>query len=212
MVAYNIVKLDGGHAFGKEERAAAQSGRGMAHVTLLDQYGLATADLSAFNVLAVTDFVDQEYLFRHKQIIEDFLNQGRVVVAATHIFRPWLPGAGLFMPKKIKKHADYFVEPPHGDTFYRGIDMAELVYRKGVAGFYARGFHPVVNRDSEVVLRFADGTPVVFIDRSATKGTVVAGACRDFLSYGTGENSTRLLVPQFLQWLDGEIQRLQRRA
>lgn len=208
MSEYKIVKLDGGHAFSLEGRAMNASNEPMDHVTLLDQYEISTADLSDFNVLVVTDFIDQEHLYEQKQVIEDFLNEGKIVVACTHIFRPWLPGVGLFMPKEIRKHSDYLMEPVSEHTFYRGVDMMELAYRKGVSGFYARGSHAVVNKDSEVMLQFTDGTPIVFIDRSASKGTVVAASSRDLLTYATGENTTQLITPQFLAWLNEELLRL----
>lgn len=208
MAEYKIVKLDGGHAFSLEGRAMNVSNEPMDHVTFIDQYEIGKADLSDFNVLVVTDFIDQEYLYEQKEVIEQFLNEGKIVVSCAHLFRPWLPGAGLFMPQKITKHSDYFMEPAHDNTFYRNVDMQELTYRKGVSGFYARGSHPIVNKESEVVLRFTDGTPIAFIDRTATKGTVVASAARDFLTYATGENSTQLIAPQFLAWLDEELLRL----
>lgn len=209
MSKYKIVKLDGGHAFSLEGRAMNVSNEPMDHVTFIDQYEIQTADLSDFNVLVVTDFIDQEHLYKHKEVIESFLNDGKIVVVNTHMFRPWIPGVGLFMPKEIRKHSDYVMEAAHNNTFYRGVDMQELTYRKGVSGFYARGSHPVVNKNAEIVLQFTDGTPIVFIDRDSTKGTVVAGACRDFFTYATGQNSTQLIAPQFLAFLDEELTRLQ---
>lgn len=208
MSEYKIVKLDGGHAFSLEGRAMNVSNEPMDHVTFIDQYEIQTADLSAFNVLVVTDFIDQEHLYKHKEVIENFLNDGKIVVVNTHMFRPWVPGVGLFMPKEIRKHSDYVMEATTADSFYKGVDMQELTYRKGVSGFYARGSHPVVNKKAEIVLQFTDGTPIVFIDRDSTRGTVVAGACRDFLTYATGDNSTQLIAPQFLAFLDEELARL----
>lgn len=208
MPEIKIIKLDGGHAFGKEGRAMAASNEPMDHVTNLDQYELATTDLSPFNVLVVTDFIDQEYLFEHKAVIEQFLNEGKIVVACTHIFRPWLPGVNLFMPKMIYKHSDYEMQVVKKDSFFRGVDMKELAYRKGVSGFYSRGYHPLTNKNAEVVLAFLDGTPITTIDRSTTNGTIVAHSARDLLSYATGENSTQLIAKQFMEWLGEELELL----
>ena len=208
MLEIKIVKLDGGHAFGKEGRAMAASNEPMDHVTNLDQYELATADLSLFNVLVITDFIDQEYLLEHKNIIEEFLGEGKIVVACTHIFRPWLPGTNLFMPKNIYKHSDYEMQVVKADSFFRGVDMNELAYRKGVSGFYSRGYHPLTNKDVEVLLSFLDGTPITYIDRSTTNGTIVAHSARDLLTYATGENTTQLISKQFMEWLGEELEYL----
>jgi len=208
MTTIKIVKLDGGHAFGLEGRAMATSNEPMENVTNLDQYELATADLSPYNVLVVTDFIDQEYLFEQKHVIENFLNEGKIVVACTHIFRPWLPGVNLFMPKTINKHSDYEMQVVKEDSFFKGVDMNELAYRKGVSGFYCRGYHPLTNKEGEVILSFLDGTPITTIDRTTTKGTIVAHSARDLLSYKTGENTTQLIAKQFMTWLEEELEML----
>ena len=208
MPEIKIIKLDGGHAFGQEGRAMAASNESMEHVTNLDQYQLATTDLTPYNVLVVTDFIDQEYLFENKEIIQAFLDAGKIVVACTHMFRPWLPGSNLFMPKPIHKYSDYEMQVVKEDSFFRGVDMKELAYRKGVSGFYSRGYHPLTNKEAEVVLAFLDGTPITYIDRSTTKGTIVAHSARDLLTYATGDNSTQLISKQFMEWLGEELENL----
>lgn len=208
MTDIKILKLDGGHAFGISGRAMADVNEPMDHVMNLDQYELENADLSAFHVLVITDFIDQEYLLEKKDIIEQFLNEGKIVVACTHIFRPWLPGVNLFMPKMIRNHSDYEMQVVKEGSFFHGVDMKELAYRKGVSGFYSRGYHPLTNKDAEVLLAFLDGTPITYIDRTTTKGTIVAHSARDLLTYSTGENSTQLIAKQFMEWLVEEVERL----
>ena len=107
MPTLNIVKLDGGNAFGEAGRAMAPSNIPSEHMTIMDQYKLSDETLSPYNVLIVTDFIDQEFLYEQKNVILNFLNAGKIVVACTHIFRRWLPGTHLFMPKMIYKHTDY---------------------------------------------------------------------------------------------------------
>ena len=208
MEAIKILKLDGGHAFGISGRAMADVSQPMDQVTILDQYEMHKTNLSPFHVLIITDFIDQEYLLEHKEVIEHFLNEGKIVVACTHVFRPWLPGVNPFMPKMLKSHSDYEMQVMKEDSFFRGVDMNELAYRKGVSGFYSRGYHPLMNKEAEVLLAFLDGTPITYIDRTTTKGTIVAHSARDLLTYSTGENSTRLIAKQFMDWLSEEVEQL----
>ena len=210
MSKLHILKLDGGHAFGLEGRAMVDSNDAM-HITNLDQYELGTTDFSPYDVLVITDFIDQEYLYENRGIIQQFLNSGKIVVACTHIFRSWLPGVNLFMPKRITKFSDYEMEIKKADSVFRGVDMQELAYRKGVSGFYARGYHPVTNPEVEVWLAFKTGEPITYVDRTSTKGTIIASSARDLLSYETGQNTTQLIAPQTLEWLEDEIKRLEER-
>lgn len=208
MTNFNIVKLDAGHAFGLDGRAMASANTPMSNVNALDQYELSNESLLPYNVLIITDFIDQEFLLEKKDVIENFLNDGKIVMACTHVFRPWLPGVNPFMPKIIYKHSDYEMQIVKEDSVFRGVDMQELAYRKGVSGFYARGYHPLTTKDAEVWLAFLDGTPISYVDRTSTNGTIVAHAGRDFLTYATGENTTQLISPQTFQWLDEELNRL----
>ena len=209
MPTLNIVKLDGGNAFGEAGRAMAPSNIPSEHMTIMDQYKLSDETLSQYNVLIVTDFIDQEFLYEQKNVILNFLNAGKIVVASTHIFRAWLPNVNLFMPKEIRKHADYEMVATATPGFFAGVDMQELAYRRGVSGFYARGFHPVPPADAEVMLTFLDGTPITYVDRSSTAGTIVAHSARDLTSYATGENTTKLIASQFKSWLVDELTRLE---
>lgn len=209
MSQLKILKLDAGHAFNQDTRLMAPVNIKHPNITNVDQYELEHINLDEFNVIAITDFIDQEYLYEQKQLIEDFLNEGKIVIACTHIFRRWLPGTHLFMPKMIYKHTDYEMHIVSEDSFFKGVDMNELAYRKGVSGFYARGYHPVTNPNVDVLLAFNDGTPITYIDRITTKGTIVAHSARDLLSYSTGDNTTQLIKTQFMQWLQEEVERLE---
>lgn len=203
-----IVKLDGGNAFGESGRAMAPSNTPSEHISIMDQYDLTAETLAPYNVLIVTDFIDQEYLYEQKDVILNFLNEGKIVVASTHVFRTWLPNVNPFMPKEIRKYSDYEMKTTDTPEFFAGVDMKELAYRKGVSGFYSRGFHPVPPKDAQIVLTFLDGTPITYIDRTSTKGTIVAHSARDLTSYATGNNTTKLIASQFKTWLADEIARL----
>lgn len=209
MANLNIVKLDGGNAFGEAGRAMAPSNIPSEHISIIDQYELTAETLKPFNVLIVTDFIDQEYLYEQKDAILQFLNEGKIVVACTHVFRPWLPNVNPFMPKEIRKHSDYEMKTTNTPEFFDGVNMNELAYRKGVSGFYARGYHPAPPYDAQILLTFLDGTPITYVDRTSTKGTIVAHSARDLTSYATGENTTKLIASQFKKWLTNELNRFE---
>ncbi len=195
-----ILELCPNHAFGyKTELSSGQH-------TKLMEYEFANTELDAYNVLIITDFADQEYLYKHREKIERFLNsEGKIVVFCGHLFRAWLPGCMPMMPKKIRGHQDYLVEVPENSPIFKGVKVEEMVYTKGVAGFFARGFY-MPPKHAEVCLTFTDGKVITYIDRETTKGTVMVHAGRNLLGYDQRKNTLNLITSQFIELLKKETE------
>ncbi|QFK72155.1 phosphate starvation-inducible protein PhoH [Pradoshia sp. D12] len=195
-----ILELCPNHAFGyKTELSSGQH-------TKLMEYEFANIELAPYKVLVITDFADQEYLYKHKEKIEQFLNEGKIVVFCGHLFREWLPGCTPMMPKKIRGHQDYLVEVPEDSPIFKGVKVEDMVYTKGVAGFFARGFY-LPPKHAEICLTFTDGKAITYIDRETTNGTVIVHAGRSLLGYGQRKNTTNQITPHFIEVLKKEIVR-----
>lgn len=205
MTALKILKLDPGHAFSRDGRAMSADNRPNDYISVLDQYEFEHVDMSSYNVLLITDFIDQEYLYAQRDKIACFLNAGNIVISCAHIFRPWLPGVNLFMPKEIRSYKDYSVITEASSAIFGGVKQEELTVRKGVAGFFARGYHPVHRDDVEVHIRFTDGTPITYVDRTTTNGTIFVHTSRDIFTYKTGDNTSQLVAPRMYEWLKQEL-------
>src|SRR6185436_13465582 len=72
-----------------------------------DVYDLPGIDLDRYRGLIVVSGCDQEVLLEHADLIWRFLSEGKALVFSGHLFRPWLPGAGMFKPKTISSFHDY---------------------------------------------------------------------------------------------------------
>src|SRR5688572_9091428 len=59
----------------------------------IDIYLFPGADLHQYTGLIISPRVDQELLYRERDKIRAFLDDGKVVVFSGELFRPWLPGA-----------------------------------------------------------------------------------------------------------------------
>lgn len=194
-----ILEVSASHAFGVSDTEKMDS-----YISVIDEYMLESTDLSGYNVLMITYFVDQEYLYKHKHIIEDFLSKGNVVVFCGHLFRQWLPGCSLFMPKKINNYKDYLVNTVPGAHLFDGVKIEDMVFNNGVAGFFARGYYyPPEN--AEVCLTFTDGKVISYVDRNTTNGTIIVHAGRTILGYKDEENTTREITEQALSLLKKEV-------
>ena len=191
-----MLELSPGHAFGQGQQMA---GDNYIDRTLVDQYELSDMDLQEYDVLLLTDFIDQEYLYKNKQKIESFLDAGNIVIFCGHLFRQWLPGCGPFMPKRIHSHRDYYVRVTAPNSIFAGVEIKDMVYNKGVAGFFACGYHPAP-KGAQVLLASADGKPITYIDRNSTKGTILVHAGRNLFQYNGQNKTTDRIGPQIWQW------------
>ncbi|WP_010271735.1 hypothetical protein [Paenibacillus senegalensis] len=198
----SLLVLESGCYFssGTAERLHHDSAR----IRIADQYQLPQLALTTCDALAIDPFADQEWLYKHRALINGFLASGRLLLFSGHLFRQWLPGAGLFIPRKIRQHHDYtvsIVNPAH--PLFQDVQAEELTYNRGVAGFFARGHHPPPE-DAEVLLTLPDGEPITYVDRSTTKGTIVVHSGNNLLSHPK-------LGPRLLDWMQSEVDALRQR-
>lgn len=169
----------------------------------IDIYDLERTDLTQYLAVAVPGLADQIYLAQHAEQIRAFLDKGRVLIYSGMLFTPWLPGGGDYHPKTIHSYKDYFLHVVTPHPIFAGIEIDDLIFRRGVAGFFARG-HNDVPRGAETVLALPGGEPVVYVDRVSTHGTILCHSGNDLLGYGKSEDTTARLVPQLLAWMRAE--------
>lgn len=204
-----ILYLDPGHAFGLANRSNAFMKE---NFTMLDQYDFDNIELKQFACIVVHDFIDQEFMFRQKERISAFLNEGKIVIFAGQLCKEWLPGCPLFTPKTINSFKDYEITVTEPHPIFEGVDPDDMTFNKGVAGFFARGTHSPVPEGAEVLLSLPDDMPVTYIDRNTTKGTILAHAGRDLFAFRMNNKTTDRISRQLLAWINDEYERLQGRG
>lgn len=179
------------------------------NVCALDMYEFPGADLDPYVGLIVPGSVDQELLDRERGTIREFLDQGKVLVFSGHLFRPWLPGGTPFIPKAVRSIRDYAVRVVSPHPIFEGVPPEHLTFRRGVAGFFARGHHPPPP-GAEVLLALEGGEPIVYVDRQSTKGTILAHAGNDLWGLAGDETAAHRVVPQLFTWIRAEQAALQK--
>lgn len=172
------------------------------------QYEIKSYDFSEINVIMIPNFSDQENLYMHKDVIETFLNERKIVVFFGHLFRQWLPETPLFMPEKITHFTDYNLYQQNNTSIFKDVKTEDMTFNKGVAGFFARG-HYIVDSSCEVHLSFGNGHTVSYADRTTTAGTIFVHGGRSLLDYYEQGKSTDVLRAQFIDWLITETEFLQ---
>lgn len=199
-MSVNIAFIDSGNAFGNNTNVLPSE-----HIIIkpVPQYEIGTFDFTEFDVIIVPNFADQENLYMHKNVVEKFLNEQKIVAFFGHLFRAWLPGASLFMPEKIKHFSDYNLYPENNSTIFSGVLTEDMTFTKGVAGFFARGYYHA-DEHSEIHLKFKSGHVCSYVDRHSTRGTIFVHGGRSLLSYHSEGKTTDILRPQFIKWLHDE--------
>ncbi|HEX7276664.1 MAG TPA: hypothetical protein VF244_04755 [Acidimicrobiales bacterium] len=178
--------------------------RQRASVVVEDVYRLPDLDLGPFHALHISGMVDQEFLWQQRDVIDRFLDDGKLVVFCGHLLRPWLPGCGTFVPVAVTSYRDYVVHLADPHPVFDGVDPRDLTFRRGVAGFFARGHHPPPP-GAEVLATLAGGQPITWIDRSTTNGTVFTHAGNDLIGFADDSTAARLGA-QLLDWIEAETE------
>ncbi|MGH3612112.1 MAG: hypothetical protein ACRDRK_05765 [Pseudonocardia sp.] len=170
----------------------------------IDCYALPETDLSRYPLVVVSGTIDQEFLARHREVIRRYLDGGGVLLFGGQLHRDWLPGASRFVPLARPSLEAYRVAEIAPHPIFDGVEPDDLTFRRGVAGFFARGHHPPPP-GAEVLVRLSGGEPATYIDRVTTAGTIVVHANGDLLGYDglPGSTATRL-SGQFLAWAFAE--------
>ena len=170
------------------------------HVELVDVYDLPAVDLEPYAGVIVTGMVDQEFLHSHRDVVSAYLGRGRVVVFCGQLLRPWLPGCGAFVPVTVRSFRDYTVRLVTPHPVFAGVDANDLTFRRGVAGFFARGHHPLPP-GAVVLAALGGGAPTTYVDQRTTPGTILAHAGTDLLDYAGDETTAGRVAPQLLAWV-----------
>lgn len=167
----------------------------------LDLYEVGAADLTRYAALIVPAMADQEHLARHRDVLRAYLDAGGVVVFGGHLHRNWLPGAATFVPLDPPSLRGYRVAEIADHPVFECVEPDDLTFRRGVAGFFARGHHPVPD-GAEVLVRLAGGEPATYVDRVSTGGTILVQASCDLLGYAGSAGGTAQRIPeQLLEWV-----------
>lgn len=171
-------------------------------VDVVDQYDLPGLDLAPYRAMLVMAMADQEFLWARREVIARFLASGKVVIFCGHLLRQWLPGCAPFVPAPVTSFRDYEIRLTEPRTNFAGVEEDDLTFRRGVAGFFARGHHPPP-AGAEVLATLAGGQPTTWIDRTTTAGTVFTHA-GDLIGFADNGTTADLLVPQLIDWAVSE--------
>ncbi|MFC5701237.1 aspartate/tyrosine/aromatic aminotransferase [Cohnella faecalis] len=166
-------------------------------------YDLPYTDLSAYAGVVLTNYIDEEYLYEHRSIIHHFLQSGGVVCSFAEPYLPWLPGGVLWQRSPIPLKDREIIVAGDGHPIFQDIDPYDLNYKEGVRGFFSRGYFEMPD-GAEPIIVDQSGSVIMYSQRLATGGTVLAGAGGDPAMFSSPGNTSRAAVPQLVNWIRAE--------
>ncbi|QDP99709.1 hypothetical protein FOH38_03590 [Lysinibacillus fusiformis] len=159
-------------------------------LTFLYLYDLPYADLRAYSGLIITNLVEEKFLLEQKVLLNQYLQQGGVIFSLTETSLPWLTGVPNWerSPIPLKDREIIIKEPIH--PLFSGIDAYDINYRKGVRGFFSRGYFDNIPLNAEVLVTDQSGAVIIYVDNDSTNGTIFAGAGTDIYRVFIDEDNT----------------------
>ena len=95
-----------------------------------------------------------------------------------------------------------------------GVREEDLTFRRGVAGFFARGHHRPPP-GAEILARLVDpedGEPIVYVDRVSTAGVILVHAGNDLIASVDRDSTAGRIAAQLVGWMLAETAQLARRG
>ncbi|MFV0244424.1 MAG: hypothetical protein ACK5IB_05315 [Qingshengfaniella sp.] len=114
-----------------------------AGVRVVPQWQLCAADLDDAAGLITTMHLDQPGLMGFVPQISALLARAGRWVFNGHMMRPFLPGLAPYVPLIRPGRADLALSTLADHPVFAGISREGMSTRKGVAGFYGRGYNPL---------------------------------------------------------------------
>ncbi|MFY0519401.1 hypothetical protein [Lysinibacillus sphaericus] len=177
-------------------------------LTFLYLYDLPYADLRAYAGLIITNLVEEQFLLEQKILLDQYLKQGGVIFSLTETSLPWLTGVPNWKrsPIPLKDREIIITEPMH--PIFADIDAYDINYRKGVRGFFSRGYFENIPLHGEVLITDQSGAVIIYVDHDSTNGTILAGAGTDIYRVFIDEdNTSSKLSVQMLAFIRQEYKR-----
>lgn len=170
-------------------------------------------DLSEFCAVVLPMGIDEYYLSRFKDKILSFLESGGVVLSFMSDFMRILPYSKGYIQSQIpiRDRVVKFAKSESAAIIFDGVREYDVNHRRGVKGFFNRGFFDMSAFPHKVEYLLVDcrGECVGYIDRESTQGVILSTANADLLSFGLMDNTTaRRMGLNLLRWLGYELERI----
>ncbi len=167
---------------------------------------LAGLDLHGYGAILVSMLTDQISLAEHSGQLEAFLDDGGTLVFNGHVAHPPINGLGQFVPQQGRGIDSLTIHRLADHPVYDGVAAQDLTFRRGVAGFYARGHNPLPAGAQALNGLGPDKVPVDWVWQRPGGGTVLMHCGLDLWAFAGDPTTASRMAPQLLAWLYSDMQ------
>lgn len=182
-------------------------------LSFLSQYDLPYTDLNTYDGLIISTHVDEYFMTEHDNQLQDYLKSGGVIFTLAEKSMTWLQQVPDWKrsPVPLKDREVHIHNTDNG--LFENIHPEHLEYRKGVRGFFSRGYFETVPKGAEVLITDQNEDVIMYVDRTSSNGTIYAGAGTDLYRIYTDEdNSANQAGLQMLEAIRKEAALIKRRV
>ncbi len=162
---------------------------------------LTDEQILASDALLVPAHIDQRALSARSAVLGRFLDQGGTLVLNGHMVYPVLPELAAFVPAAERGLEGLVVERVEAHPVFDGVNVDDLSFRRGVAGFYGRGANPPPPGARVLHRLKRDGSPLDWVWRRPAGGQVFMHGGNTLWMYVEDPTSAARIGPQLLRWL-----------
>lgn len=167
----------------------------------LDVRDITAGHLANRAVLLLEAHIDQRALMEWRDALERHLQTGGLVVFNGHLAYPLFTDMPLFRVASGRGREDLILERVAPHPVFEGVDCDDLSFRRGVAGFYARGGNPMPPGAQLLHRLHQDGSPVDWIWHRPQGGTVFMHSGNNMWLYQNDATSAARIAPQLVEWM-----------
>lgn len=167
----------------------------------VDLYDLDTLDLVSVRGLLINGNCDQIFLERRRDLLTGFVTGGGRIAIMGHPLTDFLPGLGQWRKLQYSGPKDLAITAGEPHPVWEGVDRAEVSFRRGVSGFYGRGYSQKLPDGAVVTNRIGrHALPVDYVYPLGAGEVLVHGGI-DLAVYQEDPNTSARIFPQLLTWL-----------
>jgi len=156
--------------------------------TLLEITANFNPDFADYDVLLVPNGSDNIALFKIRDKIAQFLNEGKVMFCFDGWFTNWVPGNKWIIDNNHKTIDIRYHVVNDKYKLFEGIDLDKFNFSHGISGWWACGFIETTQPES-VLLADTWDRPIIIIDEHSTRGIMVLTASGPMADLLFGTNS-----------------------